>query len=327
MSWASAQRRTVAALKAEERAAVKRQKEIARAIKEQAQLSGLERARLEVAEFENSVEVLLSIHKQVSPTFDWMEPFCALPTHSLNSGMANEEALSDWAKMRALAKRVLAGDEKAYGEALRDLPGLGELPAVGSSATFHVHHRRLVECALLVNGRDAIPAQTKSLTTTGKVSVKAMPKARFHEVYQDYVCGCVLRVAREVFAFLAVDTIIVTAKVSELESSTGTTVEKPILSAAILRPVLDGLDFSRLDPSDSMDNFMHRGDVKASRKSGEFASIVPLHPSEIASITSTASSLPAVLARVRSLREELATMLSPAKPPRSNALEADQTEL
>ena len=38
-----------------------------------------------------------------------------------------------------------------------------------------------------------------------------MPKGRFHEIYQDYLCGCLLRVAREVFALFPVDTVLVTA--------------------------------------------------------------------------------------------------------------------
>lgn len=38
-----------------------------------------------------------------------------------------------------------------------------------------------------------------------KLSVKAMPKGRFHEVYQDYACGCCLRIGREVLALLPVD--------------------------------------------------------------------------------------------------------------------------
>ena len=38
---------------------------------------------------------------------------------------------------------------------------------------------------------------------------KPMPKGLFHGIYLDYLCGCVLRVAREVFALLPVDTVLV----------------------------------------------------------------------------------------------------------------------
>jgi hypothetical protein len=73
-------------------------------------------------------------------------------------------------------------------------------PDLGSSIHMTVHDAKLIECVLKVNGRSAIPSEVKSLTAAGRVVVKTMPKARFHEIYQDYVCGCLLRLAREIFA-------------------------------------------------------------------------------------------------------------------------------
>ena len=120
-----------------------------------------------------------------------------------------------------MAPRILAGDHKAYTEALIEFSPLTELSDLGSSIYFTVHHAKLLECVLKVNGRQVIPAEVKSLTASGKLSVKAMPKARFHEICQDYVCGCVLRMAREVFALLPVETVLVTASVDAVDPRTG----------------------------------------------------------------------------------------------------------
>ncbi len=328
MSWAAAQKRMEAARKRDERASLKRQKELARMFKDQAKLSAQEQARLEVETFENSLEVLLSIHKEASPKFDWMEPLCALPPHAPMSAdsTAYEQERAEWSKMRALAKRVLAGDEQAYGEALRELSAFGELSTLGSSIAFRVQHPKLIECELMVNGRDAIPAEVKSLTAAGKLSVKSMPKARFHEVYQDYVCGCVLRAAREVLALLPVDAVIVTAKVSTVQTSTGANVEMPILSVAIPRPALERLDFSRLDPSDSIENFTHRGDVMASRKSAEFVAVAPLQPADIAGEDPTQCGLSDALVRVRELRAEISAKLKTQKSETQTPLETNPSE-
>lgn len=317
-----------AARKRDERASLKRQKELARMFKEQVKLSVQDQARLEVETFENSLEVLLSIHKEASAKFDWMEPLCALPPHApTNAGSAAyEEERAEWAKMRALAKRVLAGDEQAYCEVLQELSTFGELSTLGSSIAFRVHHPKLIECELMVNGRDAIPAEVKSLTAAGKLSVKAMPKARFHEVYQDYVCGCVLRAAREVLALLPVDAVIVTAKVSTVQTSTGANVDTPILSVAIPRPALERLDFSRIDPSDSMKNFTHRGDVMASRKSAEFVSVAPLQPTDIAGDDPTRSGLSDLLVRVREMRTENFAKLTTQKSESQTSLETNPPE-
>jgi hypothetical protein len=137
-------------------------------LKEQAKLSAAEQARLEVEAFENAVDVLLSVHKEVRPRFDWFEPLSALPPHAprrteeeaaLASALAaHDQERAEWQKMRSLAKRVLAGEAAAYGEALRELHPFGELSTLGSSIAFRVHHRGLVECELRVNGLRLRPA-------------------------------------------------------------------------------------------------------------------------------------------------------------------------
>ena len=48
-----------------------------------------------------------------------------------------------------------------------------------------------------------------------------MPKGEFFELYQDYVCGVVLRIANEVLAILPVESVVVTACDDLLDASTG----------------------------------------------------------------------------------------------------------
>lgn len=192
-----------------------------------------------------------------------------------------------WRENHSLAEAVLAGERDAYAHVLRELSPFQELSTLGSRLDFHIHEPKLIEVGVKVNGEQAIPSRVTSLTATGKVSVKAMPKARFHEIYQDYVCGCVLRIGREVLALLPVDTVLVTATADVADSRTGQMTEQPILSAAMPRAVMQTLNFTHsrrgapLDPSDAMDNFLHRGDFRASRRSGAFVPIVPLRPEDL----------------------------------------------
>lgn len=183
---------------------------------------------------------------------------------------------ASWEDERQLANDVLAGSPDAYARVLRELTPFAELSDLGSSLSFRVHSPRLVEVSVKVNGEQVIPAEIKSLTATGKVSSKAMPKARFNEIYADYVAGCVLRVGREVLVLLPVETVLVTALTDLFDSRTGRTAEQPVLSAALTRAVMQRLNYDRLDTSDAMENFFHRGDFKASRKSGAFVPITPL---------------------------------------------------
>jgi hypothetical protein len=216
---------------------------------------------------------------------------------------------AEWERMRGLAKRVLLGEPKAYTEAITEFSSLATISVLGSSFQGIVHSSKLMGCVLTVNGREAIPAETKSLTSAGKLSVKAMPKQRFHEIYQDYVCGCVLRLAREILALLPLDEVLITASVNGTDSRTGQAAALPVLSVAISRASVERLDFERLDPSDSMENFPHRGDVMASRKSGEFAPIVPLTPADLAPTQPERMDFSGLLVNVRQLRTEIASKL------------------
>ena len=337
-----------AAQRREQREAQKRYRELERRAKEQAKLSALEQARLEVETHENQLELLLSVHKEQGEVWDWTSLAVALPPPSPRKSSCHEskarqwaavsppkkrqaaeaaieqarfqdeqvyenakqtytEELAEWEALNVLAPRILAGESKAYNRALVEFSPFAEISDLGSSINFTVHTPKLIECVLKLNGSQAIPSDTKILTASGKVSVKPMPKGRFHEVYQDYLSGCVLRVAREVFALLPVETMLLTAVTGALDSRTGQTVEQPVLSVAIPRATVARLDFDRLDPSDSMENFLHRGDLKVSRKSETFQPITPLAPSDIPANSVEDRGVLDLFSKVRTVREELRT--------------------
>jgi hypothetical protein len=213
--------------------------------------------------------------------------------------------MAEWQKFKEMARRILDGDHKTYTEALVELNPFAEISDLGSAIHFTIHTAKLAECVLKVNGRQAIPAEVKTLTSSGKLSVKPMPKGRFHEIYQDYLCGCVLRVAREVFALLPLDALLVTAATDSLDPATGQRVEQPVLSVFMPRAAFARLDFDRLDPSDAMDSFPHRGDLKASRKSEGFDPIVPLRPADIAQASIEGMGFQDLLANAQKMRDEL----------------------
>ena len=251
MGYTATLRAIQAAERRQQRGSQKRLRELEHQAKEQAKLSALEQARLEVETFESGLEVLLSVHKEQGEVWDWIKLATALPTHTPRNCFRHElkarqradhraiaqasaqdeqeyqvalqahaEEMKDWERMKAMARRILTGEHKAYTEVLVEFSALTEISDLGSSVHFTVHNAKVLECGLKVNGRQAIPTELKTLTAAGKVSTKAMPKARFHEIYQDYVCGCVLRVAREVFALLPVETVLVTASAA-LKSLSG----------------------------------------------------------------------------------------------------------
>ena len=72
----------------------------------------------------------------------------------------------------------------------------------------------------------------------------------------------------------------------------------------------------QLDPLgvDTIEKFLHRGDFKASRRTNAFAPINPLTLNDLPSSASESLDSTALLARVRTMREELLAQTSKLTP-------------
>ena len=349
MTYAATMRKLEATFRREERDARTQQRELERRMKERQKLSELESAKLEVETNANAIEVLLSIHKESAPPFDWAACAFALPSpppvpsrkwqvlyelrvaldpislpasswlpassdeaHQRDAAEDSRQAAeyqqdhSEWQEMRDLGRRVLAGDSAAYVEAISKYSNLAELSTVGSELHFTVHGPKALEFRIAVNGRSSIPQEVKSLTASGKLSSKPMPKGKFHELYQDYVCGCLLRVAREVFALLPIETVLAHARVPVADRATGLDREINVASVILPRARMQALEFNRLDPSDTIESFHHSGSVKISRSTGEFQEAMPLSLRAPPSGSSESENFAGLMARLRSARDLLA---------------------
>ena len=239
--------------------------------------------------FEDALETAMSRDHEVSET----------------ARLAHERRLRQWERMTALARRITERDTKAYIEALGELSPLAELEELGSNMDFTIHSGTLAECVLTMKDTSVIPSMVKALTTTGKLSEKSMPRSRFHEIYQDYICGGMLRVARELFAQLPVEHVLITAVTPVFDSATGVTAEKPVHSVLVPRADVKDFNWEELDPSDAIELLVHRGDFKISRKSGVFLPITPLTLDLVATQLHAEAGLSDLLSQVAYVRSEL----------------------
>ncbi len=167
-----------------------------------------------------------------------------------------EEDLEDWETVRAIAKGVLAEDLNAYKEAISFFNPFTNISELGTSLNFIFSNTGVI-VNVSVNHLEVIPDYILTTTTTGKLSNKKMPITRFHEYYQDYVCSCAIRVAREIFALLPINCAQVNAIADLLDSSTGRISPQPILSCKFIPDNLARLNYDTIDCSDAMRNFVH----------------------------------------------------------------------
>jgi len=173
-----------------------------------------------------------------------------------------EQENKQWAEQKEFADRVLEGDLTAYVEVIKELNPFSEISDLGSGVRFAISSPQTVEADVSMRGESAVPKDSKILLKSGKLSIKPMPKGEFYRLYQDYVCSCALRVARELFAILPIELVVVSALENLVDGTTGHLKEQPILSALVSRRTLEAMNLDLIDPSDSMKNFVHQMSFK-----------------------------------------------------------------
>jgi hypothetical protein len=302
-------RSLLAAQRRYEREERKKQRDLERQRKLQEKMEEQERARYEVDVYENYIEVLTSIHKDVGATWDWQEILQSNPPsepqklntaekaakkeldnykpgigdkllrrgdkkrddleHKIEDAKEIDEdayqdtlgryriETGDWELAKELAKGIMARDPNVMMDAVKTIDPFVEIREHGSSIEFNTEDGRIGEIRFEVLSEEVIPRETKTILKSGKLSLKNMPKTKFYELYQDYVCGCILRMAREIFAVLPIKIIIITAFGELLNTKTGYKENAPILSVAVPMETSRRLNYDMLDPSDSMGNFVH----------------------------------------------------------------------
>ncbi|MEX2255752.1 MAG: hypothetical protein WEC34_09965 [Acidimicrobiia bacterium] len=330
MGWKGNVRSINSALNELERSAARRQRELARQQVQASKMAEVERAAYEVAVFENTIDVLTSLHRETPGLTDWSAvaaaPEAQMPAdewptlasaqsaldayvpkglakigslgerkraslaEAVDAARAHDEAANRqrmeayeadharWRSGRDIAERVLAGEVSGYNDAFSEMTSFSDMGALGTQVGFTFYAPSLVGATIDVHGTDVVPHEVKSQLKSGKLSTKQMPKGRFYETYQDYVCGAVLRVANDLAALLPVNAVVVTAVDEVLDSSTGRMAEQALVSAVVPRETLEKLDLERVDPSDAFTNFVHRMNFK---KTTGFVPVEPLTADDV----------------------------------------------
>ena len=156
----------------------------------------------------------------------------------------------------AFAKRVLSGDVSSFKAAIDELDPFGEISETGFEVTIAFPSSKFAVVDIVAVGDEVVPTENKSLTKAGKVSIKPMPAIRRIEVYQDFICGCALRIARELLALFPIETVVVNVATDILDPTDGHVRTLPILAASMPRPTFDKINFATVDASDSMRLFV-----------------------------------------------------------------------
>ena len=167
---------------------------------------------------------------------------------------SHSDRVNEFRANKELARRVQAGDTSAYEIAIQEFMHC-EPSLIGRDLLFSFPDADSAEVTLFANSEKIIPAESKKLLASGRISVRTQSKKAFSALYQHHLCSCVFRISRDAFAVLPVRKIVIHISAELLDTKTGHFTEQCILSASILRAQTEELDFERIDPVDAMENF------------------------------------------------------------------------
>ena len=172
---------------------------------------------------------LKSIHKTADDTIDWkaVAASAKAPDASYSQMM--------WAYYHSVAADVLKGDIDTYLQLIYEVNPLDDLLGYGSNFEFGTDNPRKMEVEFTVN-RELLSHASQTMSSF-----------EYNDLLQDFVCSLSIRVARDMFALLPVQNVIVHAV---LDGNT-------VLSVKFDRDNLAKVKFGMIDPSDTVSKFTH----------------------------------------------------------------------
>ena len=199
-------------------------------------------SKAKIEEFAAGIEALKSVHKQSDGYIDW-------------EAVANGAVSGSMRELQPFAQRVLAGDIDAYFKVIEQVDPFDDLLEYGSGFEVGTDDPKFMEIEFQVKSDEIIPTEYPDMKANGEIVMKAFSKTAYYELVQDYVSSTMLRVARDTFALLPVQQVIIHAVDKVLNPATGNDEEVTICSAKIKRDAMATLNFERIDPSDCLESF------------------------------------------------------------------------
>lgn len=167
----------------------------------------------------------------------------------------DQEIFNDWLSQKEQATQIIAKNYDCWNKIVEAIDPFADIHDLGSTTEYNFDQQGNIYCALHVGDREVVPNYVISLTKTGKLSNRKMAKGKFLQLYQDYVCSCVLRIGREFFSILPTEKVIV--HVYDYSQADDPTDYGCILSVILTREQMSDIDFENIDCSDTIETFTH----------------------------------------------------------------------
>lgn len=156
---------------------------------------------------------------------------------------------------KELAIKILENDFEAWDKAFSTFHTFNTENFFNNKLSLVITEDQQVTIKITVNNQDIVPKEILSLTKTNKLSRKNMPKGKYYELYNKYICSSTFAAARQAFAILPID--LLTLNVYDNSQADPLTYKGCILSARFPREQFELINFNTVDCSLEIHNFEH----------------------------------------------------------------------
>ncbi len=177
--------------------------------------------------------------------------------------------------LQILARKINDGTKEEFLAVLKDLKISELLSGFVDSMEFSYTDEDSLKVDMVVSVDDFIPKSYKTLTPTGKLSVKTYTKTDYYEISSQFISGLILKTVRDLFQLLPIADVFVNLILSENDELSQRKEKRLIYSGFFSREMVENMrDFDK-NPFDLITDFPH--EVKFVKTRG-FRTIEPLDP-------------------------------------------------
>lgn len=202
----------------------------------------------------DELDHIRTVHLEVDEAIDWEEV-----------AKSQTEATPESKYLKDLAEGVLRGDDESYLTVIAKMDPFNDLTEFGSDFEVGITTDDFLGVTFNVHIDDVVPTEVTTILKTGKESVKPMTKTMRSALIRDYVTSTSFRVARDLFALLPIDRVVINAEETMVNPATGHSEEMTLLSVIFPRESFQQLNFKGIVPYEALANFEHAIDFKATK--------------------------------------------------------------
>lgn len=162
----------------------------------------------------------------------------------------DEDIYNAWRELIDLAEDILKGRLSSYFKAIKIINPFEDLLELGIDFEFGADDSNVMHVEYVVDSKEVIPYYKLTSSKMGVLNKSNFSREEYNNLVRDYIAGCAVRIARELFALIPIDEVVVHIVDHKFNTNNRINEKLTVLSADIKRNAIESLDVDNLTPID-----------------------------------------------------------------------------